>query len=70
MDNQKRTLALMLNVDWFQPFKHCTDSVGAGHCEPPKEGEIQTGECNLSWPHTITGDGTFQLEYVPVSTGK
>ena len=26
---QKRTLALMLNVDWFQPFKHCTDSLGA-----------------------------------------
>lgn len=26
---QKRTIALMLNVDWFQPFKHCTDSLGA-----------------------------------------
>ena len=25
----KRSLAFMINVDWFQPFKHCTDSLGA-----------------------------------------
>ena len=23
--HKKRTLALMLNFDFFQPFKHCTD---------------------------------------------
>lgn len=27
--NQKRSLAFMINADWFQPFKHCTDSLGA-----------------------------------------
>ena len=27
--NQKRSLGLMINADWFQPFKHCTDSLGA-----------------------------------------
>lgn len=27
--HKKRTLALMLNFDFFQPFKHCTDSIGA-----------------------------------------
>lgn len=25
----KRSLAFMINVDWFQPFKHCTDSLDA-----------------------------------------
>ena len=27
--HQKRTLAFMISVDWFQPFKHCTYSIGA-----------------------------------------
>lgn len=27
--HERRTLGLMINVDWFQPFKHCTDSIGA-----------------------------------------
>ena len=27
--HKKRTLALMLNFDFFQPFKHCSDSIGA-----------------------------------------
>lgn len=26
---KKRGLAFMINADWFQPFKHCSDSLGA-----------------------------------------
>lgn len=27
--HQRRSLAFMINVDWFQPYKHCSDSLGA-----------------------------------------
>lgn len=27
--DKKRSLGFIINADWFQPFKHCTDSIGA-----------------------------------------
>ena len=30
-------LGLMINVDWFQPYKHCTDSLGAIYLNLPRK---------------------------------
>ena len=51
----KRSLALMINVDWFQPFKHCTDSLGAIYLvimNFPRRERYR----RISWPYSIIAD--------------
>ena len=62
---------LMLNVDWFQPFKHCTDSLGALYLvivnlprkeRYKRENVIYFHHWNLSLQHTFLSPIVKELQ--------
>ena len=63
----------MLNVDWFQPFKHCTDSLGAIYLvimNLPRRERYKHENVILAGLIPSLHKEPASLKYIPVSFSK
>ena len=53
--NVKSSFGFILNIDWFQPFKHRVYSIGVlSHNEPSSQYSFKKGEHHHNWSTTRT----------------
>ena len=54
VDPHEKQLVINVNVDWFQPYKHLTYSIGAIYASLPQQFHYQMS-CN-TWPQRTTSN--------------